>query len=80
VLIFFFSGMASLIYQVAWQRLLTVYLGVGALSITLIVSVYMLGLGWARSAEAGGQIALILFPPMPQWKGPWGCSAWPAFR
>lgn len=43
--IFFFSGFAALIYQVAWQRLLTVHYGVGAISITLIVSVYMFGLG-----------------------------------
>ena len=28
--IFFFSGFASLIYQVAWQRLLTLYYGVAA--------------------------------------------------
>lgn len=43
--VFFFSGLASLIYQVAWQRLLTIPYGVGAVSIALIVSVYMLGLG-----------------------------------
>lgn len=43
--IFFFSGFASLMYQIAWQRLLTLHYGVGAISITLIVSVYMLGLG-----------------------------------
>lgn len=43
--IFFFSGFAALMYQVAWQRLLTVHYGVGAISITLIVSVYMFGLG-----------------------------------
>ena len=36
--VFFLSGFASLIYQVVWQRLLTVHYGVGALSITLIVS------------------------------------------
>ena len=43
--IFFFSGFASLMYQIAWQRLLTLHYGVGAISITLIVSVYMFGLG-----------------------------------
>jgi spermidine synthase len=43
--VFFTSGLASLAYQVAWQRILTIPLGVGALSTTLIVSVYMLGLG-----------------------------------
>ena len=43
--VFFFSGFASLIYQVVWQRILASYYGVGAISITLIVSVYMVGLG-----------------------------------
>jgi predicted membrane-bound spermidine synthase len=53
--VFFFSGLASLIYQVAWQRLLTVYYGVGAVSITIIVSVYMLGLG--LGSLLGGRLA-----------------------
>ena len=44
-LVFFFSGLASLMYQVVWQRLLTVYYGVGPVATTLIVSTYMLGLG-----------------------------------
>jgi spermidine synthase len=44
-LVFFCSGLASLIFQVAWERLLTIYYGVGPIAITLIVSVYMLGLG-----------------------------------
>jgi spermidine synthase len=45
LVIFFASGFASLLYQVAWQRLLTINYGVGALSVALIVSVYMCGLG-----------------------------------
>ncbi len=53
--IFFFSGFASLMYQIAWQRLLTVHYGVGTISITLIVSVYMFGLG--VGALAGGALA-----------------------
>ncbi len=53
--IFFFSGFSSLMYQVAWQRLLTLYYGVGAISMTLIVSVYMLGLG--LGALLGGELA-----------------------
>jgi predicted membrane-bound spermidine synthase len=44
-IVFFFSGFASLIYQVVWQRLLTLHYGVGSISITLIVGVYMAGLG-----------------------------------
>ncbi|MBW1820094.1 MAG: hypothetical protein JRJ60_23395, partial [Deltaproteobacteria bacterium] len=51
-IVFFVSGGASLVYQVAWQRLLTLHYGVGSVSITLIVSVYMFGLG--VGALAGG--------------------------
>jgi predicted membrane-bound spermidine synthase len=54
-LVFFFSGFASLMYQVVWQRLLTVYYGVGPVATTLIVSTYMLGLG--LGALAGGAVA-----------------------
>ena len=54
-LVFFLSGLSSLIYQVVWQRLLTLYYGVGPVSTTLIVGVYMLGLG--IGALAGGKIA-----------------------
>jgi len=53
--IFFASGFASLLYQVAWQRLLTVHYGVGSISVTLIVSVYMLGLGFG--ALCGGYLS-----------------------
>ncbi|MCB9757020.1 MAG: fused MFS/spermidine synthase [Candidatus Omnitrophica bacterium] len=53
--IFFFSGLSALIFQISWQRLLTVYYGVGMVSITLIVSVYMLGLGCG--ALIGGWLA-----------------------
>jgi len=53
--IFFFSGFSALIYQVVWQRLLTVHYGVGAISMSLIVSVYMVGLG--LGALFGGYLA-----------------------
>lgn len=53
--VFFLSGAVSLVYQVVWQRLLTLYYGVGPISTTLIVSVYMLGLG--IGALVGGQVA-----------------------
>ncbi len=52
---FFLSGLAGLIYQVAWQRLLTVHYGVGAVSIAVIVSVYMFGLG--LGSLLGGRLA-----------------------
>ena len=56
--IFFLSGFSSLIYQVTWQRLLTVYYGVGMISITLIVSIYMFGLG--LRALIGGHYAELV--------------------
>jgi predicted membrane-bound spermidine synthase len=54
-IVFFLSGLSSLIYQVVWQRVLTLHYGVGPVSITLIVSVYMFGLGFG--ALVGGRIA-----------------------
>ena len=53
--VFFLSGAVSLVYQVVWQRLLTLYYGVGPISTTLIVSVYMLGMG--IGALVGGNVA-----------------------
>jgi MFS family permease len=51
-LLFFGSGFAALIYQVAWQRLLFLAFGVDTTSVTIIVSAFMLGLG--IGALAGG--------------------------
>lgn len=59
--VFFLSGCSALIYQVAWQRLLALYYGVGPLSIALIVSIFMLGLG--VGGLAGGRIAERLSNP-----------------
>ncbi|WP_234372812.1 hypothetical protein [Xanthomonas oryzae] len=44
-MLFFLSGAAALIYQVSWQRLLFSGLGADTLSVAVIVSVFMLGLG-----------------------------------
>lgn len=54
-IVFLLSGASSLLYQVGWQRLLTINYGVGPVSVTLIVSMYMLGLG--LGALAGGALA-----------------------
>lgn len=53
--IFFISGFSALIYQVCWQRLLFTGFGVDLTSITVIVSVFMAGLG--VGAYFGGRIA-----------------------
>jgi predicted membrane-bound spermidine synthase len=43
--LFFCSGYSALIYQVIWQRMLFTVFGVDLESITIIVSVFMFGLG-----------------------------------
>ena len=53
-LLFLISGFAALIYQVVWQRVLFTTFGVNSESVTVIVSVFMFGLG--VGALAGGQL------------------------
>lgn len=53
--VFFISGFSALIYQICWQRLLFTGFGVDLISITLIISVFMIGLG--VGAFFGGRIA-----------------------
>ncbi|MGJ7512504.1 fused MFS/spermidine synthase [Variovorax sp. GT1P44] len=53
--LFFFSGVSALVYQVCWQRLLFASFGVDIDSVTIIVSVFMLGLG--LGALVGGDLA-----------------------
>lgn len=55
VLGFALSGAAALMYQVCWQRLLFAAFGTDAESVTVIVSVFMLGLG--IGSLVGGWIA-----------------------
>ncbi len=52
---FFLSGVAALVYQVCWQRLLFVALGTDIDSITIIVATFMLGLG--VGSQMGGALA-----------------------
>lgn len=53
--LFFLSGIAGLIYQVCWQRLLFAAFGSDLTSITIVVSAFMAGLG--LGALAGGMVA-----------------------
>lgn len=53
--LFFVSGAAAMVYQVCWQRLLFTSFGVDIESVTIVVSVFMLGLG--LGALVGGQLA-----------------------
>ncbi len=52
---FLISGCAALIYQIVWQRALYTLFGVNISSITLVVSLFMFGLG--LGALAGGVLA-----------------------
>jgi hypothetical protein len=56
--LFFASGVAALVYQVAWQRTLFRYFGVTMESVTIVVSVFMLGLG--LGALAGGRLSRMV--------------------
>lgn len=51
--IFFLLGMSSIIYEISWQRLLSLYYGVASISTTIIISVFMFGLGFG--AILGGK-------------------------
>jgi predicted membrane-bound spermidine synthase len=53
--LFFCSGCSALIYQVMWERMLFTVFGVDLESITIIVSVFMFGLG--IGGLCGGYIA-----------------------
>jgi spermidine synthase len=53
--LFLISGAAGLIYEIVWARLLELYFGVTMISVTLIVSAYMAGLG--LGSLIGGRIA-----------------------
>jgi predicted MFS family arabinose efflux permease len=43
--LFAVSGVAALVYQVCWQRMLSVVIGADSESVTIIVAAFMLGLG-----------------------------------
>jgi len=53
--LFFCSGCSALIYQVMWQRMLFTAFGVDLVSVTIVVSVFMFGLG--IGGLVGGRLA-----------------------
>jgi spermidine synthase len=57
-LLFFASGAAALVYQVAWQRLLALHSGVGLYSVAMIVAAFMVGLG--LGSHLGGRLSTSL--------------------
>ncbi|MEO8258193.1 MAG: fused MFS/spermidine synthase [Acidobacteriota bacterium] len=53
--IFFASGAAALVYQVAWQRMLVIFSGADVHAATIVVAAFMAGLGCG--SLGGGQLA-----------------------
>ena len=53
--LFFVSGFPALLYQIVWQRALFTIYGVNIESVTMIVTVFMLGLGFG--SLAGGNLS-----------------------
>ena len=53
--LFFLSGVPALLYQIVWQRTLFTLFGVNVESVTLVVTVFMLGLG--LGSLAGGALS-----------------------
>jgi predicted membrane-bound spermidine synthase len=58
--LFFLSGAAALVYQVAWQRILALHSGVGIYSIAMIVAAFMAGLG--AGSHLGGVLSARVEP------------------
>jgi predicted membrane-bound spermidine synthase len=57
---FFLSGAAALVYQVVWQRILTLHTGIGVVSVALIVAAFMAGLGFG--SHLGGLLSARVSP------------------
>ena len=53
--LFLLSGSSAIIYQIAWQRTLYTSFGINIESITMIVSIFMFGLG--MGSLLGGQLS-----------------------
>src|SRR5271165_914224 len=54
-LLFFVSGFPALLYQIVWQRALFTLYGMNVEAVTMIVTVFMLGLG--LGSLAGGWLS-----------------------
>ena len=55
--LFFFSGLPALIYQLTWQRSLFRIFGVNTESVTIVVTAFMIGLG--LGSLAGGRVSQL---------------------
>lgn len=69
---FFISGFAALIYQTTWQRALFALYGINIEAVTLVVTVFMLGLG--LGSLAGGVISARPGVRLLRWFGGIECA------
>src|SRR5690242_1610118 len=83
--LFFFSGFPALLYQIIWQRALFTIYGVNIESVTVIVTVFMLGLG--LGSLAGGWVSknpslplLLVFGAIELCVGAFGAISIPLFH
>jgi spermidine synthase len=61
--IFFISGFAAILYQLIWQRALFTLYGTSSEAVTVVVTVFMLGLG--LGSLAGGALSRTARLPLP---------------
>ena len=85
MLVFLASGFAALLYQVVWQRSLFAIYGINIESVTVVVTAFMLGLGFG--SFAGGAVsksperpALLLFSLVELSIGAFGLVSLPLFH
>ena len=62
--LFLFSGIASLIYQIVWVRMLTLVFGHTIYSVSIVLSAFMAGLGlgsylWGKTIDKTGKPLLV---------------------
>jgi spermidine synthase len=61
-IVFFASGFAALVYQVVWQRALFAIFGINTEAVTVVVTVFLLGLG--LGSVVGGHLSRIVRHPL----------------
>src|SRR5258708_1793322 len=82
--LFFISGVPALIYQIVWPMAWFALYGVNIESVTVIVTVFMLGLGFGslaggRLSKALGHSVLIAFGAIEIGIGLFGAASLPLF-
>lgn len=84
-LVFTLSGFSTLAYQVAWQRALTQVIGADSISVTLIVTIFMICLGAGaqvsrRLVQSAAPQAVLAYALIEIFVGIYGCFSIPLMR